>query len=682
MVTHFPWPRFGAIPFSRLSVRKWRAAVMEDTSDRAFFRQVTLPIVALVVLLVGLVATGIAWDVNSSNAALMSRQARQARMAVSASVDELAYQQQSGAIWQTFVDVVRKPVLDLDWLDVNCGGYFYRMFGHDWVILLDRQDRVVYVAHDGKRVPISQADPMLPELKPLINGARGRTPNDLGVHDRRPSGAVNPHTTVLTSAPAIHESDLALIENRPAAASAMHVMALPPKGGKAIDSGFMVVDIRFLDGTYLRQLSQRNLLNGLHFSLSNSPEGAERSFPLFNGADQLVGYFHWTPQLPGAHILTVMLPGAGIGIALLIGALAFLERSLRLSSARLRQSVAELEHRNRELEAERLVARTADAEREAALAREDGHLARERDADSKRRADEAWSTELLLVAERFEASVFGIASSVGHAAEQLATSATSLERLSAESGRQTGEAAERINQVSRAADSVAEGIGALSRSISQISERADQQAALSGKALANTDSGETAMQRLVGRAEGIADFTHRIESIASRTNLLSLNATIEAARAGEAGRGFSVVATEIKTLAGQAAGATGEIGGLILAIHDSADVARDALRDVSTAVTDFANSADAIHASVSLQREAAELIERNAGETAREAGSIAQQIDRVARVAGDAGSLSGQVTVAANKLLEDAVLMRNATSDFLATLRRTSGDAQESSHAA
>lgn len=85
-------------------------------ADHAFFRRVTLPIILVVAVLIGLVGAGIYWDVTRTNIALVDRQVRMARMAVAASVDELAYQQQSDAMWKPLVDKVLAPKLDLGWM--------------------------------------------------------------------------------------------------------------------------------------------------------------------------------------------------------------------------------------------------------------------------------------------------------------------------------------------------------------------------------------------------------------------------------------------------------------------------------------------------------------------------------------------------------------------------------------
>ena len=79
-----------------------------------------------------------------------------------------------------------------------------------------------------------------------------------------------------------------------------------------------------------------------------------------------------------------------------------------------------------------------------------------------------------------------------------------------------------------------------------------------------------------------------IQGVASQTNLLALNATIEAARAGEAGRGFAIVAQEVKALATQTSGATELIGKQVRAVQQATLNAVDAIASIRTTI-------DALH---------------------------------------------------------------------------------------
>ncbi|MCQ4279842.1 methyl-accepting chemotaxis protein [Pseudomonas stutzeri] len=85
---------------------------------------------------------------------------------------------------------------------------------------------------------------------------------------------------------------------------------------------------------------------------------------------------------------------------------------------------------------------------------------------------------------------------------------------------------------------------------------------------AQTEASRELLDGLSARTEEIRQITEVIQSIASQTNLLALNAAIEAARAGEAGRGFAVVADEVRNLAGRTSSATEEVGRMVSDIRE------------------------------------------------------------------------------------------------------------------
>lgn len=101
---------------------------------------------------------------------------------------------------------------------------------------------------------------------------------------------------------------------------------------------------------------------------------------------------------------------------------------------------------------------------------------------------------------------------------------------------------------------------------------------------ANTAREIDALARQAGEISAIVQLIHEI---ADQTNLLALNAAIEAARAGEAGRGFAVVADEVRKLAERTAKATKDIAGLVVGIRDNSYSAKGAMEVLSKTADDF-----------------------------------------------------------------------------------------------
>jgi methyl-accepting chemotaxis protein len=112
------------------------------------------------------------------------------------------------------------------------------------------------------------------------------------------------------------------------------------------------------------------------------------------------------------------------------------------------------------------------------------------------------------------------------------------------------------------------------------------------------------IEALARAADDIGEIVEVINALAEQTNLLALNATIEAARAGEAGRGFSVVASEVKSLANETGRSTGQIGGKIAEIQSRTRQVVASLGGVSEAIDQLSAVTSSISSAIEQQRAA------------------------------------------------------------------------------
>ena len=307
---------------------------------------------------------------------------------------------------------------------------------------------------------------------------------------------------------------------------------------------------------------------------------------------------------------------------------------------------------------------------QARAAQQEVEEEREKRLEAERRGmADARRGELLALAEAFESSVANIVQSVATAAEQMAHAASNMHRFAHNAGEQSAEAARDAESASQNALRVSAGVSDLSKSILSIAANAEQQANLGEAARGASRTGEEVIRTLAERTTNIETFVGLIQGVASQTNMLALNATIESARAGEAGRGFGVVAAEVKALANKAHEASGQINQLVSDIDSGAAEAESVIGQVSRAMAELAGAAEKMRSAIGDQSNVASLIEQGAVDSAAGADQISKRVSEVAKAAGEAVKLSDEVHASAEGLTKIAQGLRSATDEFLSQLR-------------
>jgi methyl-accepting chemotaxis protein len=157
--------------------------------------------------------------------------------------------------------------------------------------------------------------------------------------------------------------------------------------------------------------------------------------------------------------------------------------------------------------------------------------------------------------------------------------------------------------------------GQVIKAITEISEKVRLGSGLGREAVARANASRATIDALAKAANQIGDIVTVINNIASQTNLLALNATIEAARAGEAGRGFSVVASEVKALATQTGKSTGQIGAKVAEIQATTREVVAALSNVAEAINQLSDVTGSVSETIELQRHATESFAASTRET-------------------------------------------------------------------
>jgi methyl-accepting chemotaxis protein len=263
--------------------------------------------------------------------------------------------------------------------------------------------------------------------------------------------------------------------------------------------------------------------------------------------------------------------------------------------------------------------------------------------------------------DRFQETVDGIRRAVG----EVTASADGLEQASSTmTGAAEATAAEletvaiSARRTSDEVETIADGTHQLRQAIAEISNNTSEVSRTADQAVTGAAQASQNVGRLAESSQHISEVLKTITAIAAQTNLLALNATIEAARAGEAGRGFAIVAGEVKVLAQSTADATEEIARRIEEIQ----------RDTNEAVTAVGGFTDVIGSIAEHQLTIAAAVEEQTATT----GAMVDGASTVSSGAERISTAIGAVSTAAQEVRGAAGDTRRAVEELTGTAHRLS----------
>ena len=265
----------------------------------------------------------------------------------------------------------------------------------------------------------------------------------------------------------------------------------------------------------------------------------------------------------------------------------------------------------------------------------------------------------------FRESVDAALQTVSDSAVTVRSSATAVAGSSAETSQRATGAVDISNEASANVGAASGAAEELLSSIAEISRQLAQAADLVSTAVREADATNEQIQGLAKSAQEIGDVVKVIRQIAGQTNLLALNATIEAARAGEAGRGFSVVASEVKSLAVQTARATEQIASQIAAVQSSTAGAVEAIGRNTERMKEINRYTSAIAAAVEEQNVATGEISQNVANAAAGTKIVVAVLQEVTGSVTQTGASADTMLTASQAVESAAAEMRQKVEGFL-----------------
>ncbi len=303
----------------------------------------------------------------------------------------------------------------------------------------------------------------------------------------------------------------------------------------------------------------------------------------------------------------------------------------------------------------------------------------ERQKELEAQADMKRREAMMMMADDFDGSVGGVIGALAAAATELQATAESMKSISDETQQSSKEVASSSEQSSMSVNTVASAMEEMSATAAEISTQVTTTTAKSNDTAQNAQRANETVANLNELTESIGEVVGAIQDIADQTNLLALNATIEAARAGEAGKGFAVVADEVKSLATETSNKTEEINQKVTEIQSATRASVEAMERILSNISEIDVSVTGVSAAIEEQNATTNEIVRSVSEASQGAQQVSSIIGNVQNNAEETGNSAVAVLDAAREVAELSENLKGSVDSFLHGIRADASAEEDSS---